>query len=643
MNTAPIAEMMPGKRFVFDGVVVDTGANRLFVDGRERMCSQRALGLLRVMCESEGQLLTKQQIIDRLWPGGQIVSDEALTQAVFRARACLDRYAERLVTVRGVGLRLDASVEIQPGGVPGPAGLGAPASTSSVADLMPAAVPPHILTPATSAPTKIDRSVPDPERGVPPAAAAAVVSVDRPSRRRGALFTMVAALVIGLVSIMFWRAFVGDRHDATIDVGYGLRDSDALSTTPQTIELLRDAFRREGQGDRARGSALLETVHQSDPKTPIPAIFLSLWAIGAGNAKATDHWLEQAHLRMRDVHSPLLTALLGYAEAERSESTQEVLRYAGAVLDLREDAWQMRLARAHLLLAAGLRDASLRELKMIRIDSLAHRKMAMALADRASLGDLAGAEAALAQIEPGLPNDATLAYTRGRFAWTRGDLEAASAEFGRAVTLGNSEARFDLVNRSSINLGVIAMLAGDNDQAIRLLEQARVGMRDAHWVVDEIDSSLLLAQLHALDSETTEAQAELAEAERAAAGSNAADIRDLCQVFAARFGSDSQLARVRPNPDSEPGLDPLLAAHRALRAGDLDAARASYQLASRRIKPSSALHDEVRWLAQRLGEPVDEAMPIDPPYPPMAQFASRMALRQLLVTANAGNNSEPSR
>ena len=640
MNTAAFDETIPGKRFVFDEVVVDTGANRLFVGGRERMCSQRAMGLLRVMCESDGQLMSKQQIIDRLWPGGQIVSDEALTQAVFRARACLDRYADRLVTVRGVGLRLDARVEIQTGGVRSPASLSPP--TASVSGAGPVIAPGHAvpLTPVAAA--ESERAGPETQPAARPASLPDTRSFARQTDRRRVLVAIAAVLIIGLVSIIVWRTSLIGNDDASIDVGYGLHDSDALSTTPQTLELLRDAFRREGQGDRARGSALLETVHQSDPKTPIPAIFLSLWAIGAGNTVATDHWLEQAHLRLRDIHAPLLTALIGYAEAERSESTQEVLRYAGAVLDLREDAWRMHLARAHLLLAAGLRDASLRELKMIRIDSLAHRKMAMALADRASLGDLAGAEAALARIEPGLPNDATLAYTRGRFAWTRGDLDAASTEFSRAVTTGNSEARFDIVNRSSINLGVIAMLAGENDQAIRLLEQARVGMRDAHGVVDEIDTSLLLAQLHALDNETAEAQAELGEAERVAAGSNARDVRDLCKVFAARFGSDDQLAQARPNSDSEPGLDPLLAAHRALRAGDLVAARASYQLANRRIKPSSALHDEVRWLAQRLGQPVAEAMPIDPPYPPMAQFASRMALRQLLA-AQASNDSDPSR
>jgi DNA-binding winged helix-turn-helix (wHTH) protein/Flp pilus assembly protein TadD len=640
MNTAPLGEMIPGKRFVFDGVVVDTGANRLFVDGRERTCSQRALGLLRVMCESEGQLLTKQQIIDRLWPGGQIVSDEALTQAVFRARACLDRYAERLVTVRGVGLRLDAKVECQPGSPPPATSPSQSTASASAAALAPAAPP--LPGPAAFPAATAQIETADPDLSSQAATTPDKGSLTRRSSRRAVLVAIIAALAIGLVSIVFWRTSFLGSGDAYIDVGYGLHESDAFSTMPETIKLLRDAFSRDAQGDRARGLALLETAHQSDSRTPVPAIFLALWAIGAGDAAATDRWLEQAHLRMRGIRSPLLTALLGYTEAEGSESTQDVLRYAGAVLDLREDAWQLRLARAHLLLASGLRDTALRELKMIRIDSLAHRKMAMALADRASLGDLAGAEAALARIESSLPNDATLAYTRGRLAWTRGDLEAANTEFSRAATLGSVEARFDLVNRSSVNIGVIAMLAGDYERAIRTLERARADMRDEHLVIDEMDTSLLLAQLHALNNEPGQAQAELAEADRVAAGSNISGFRDLCQAFTARFGSAAQMAQAQPNSDSEPALEPLLAAHRALRAGNLDAARASYLVASRRINPSSPLHDEVRWLAQRLGEPVAEAIPVDPPYPPMARFASRMAIRQL-ATAPVDNAGEPAR
>ena len=45
-----------------------------------------------------------------LWPGGQIISDEALTPVIFRARSALGPYVAHLRTVRGVGVRLDIAV-----------------------------------------------------------------------------------------------------------------------------------------------------------------------------------------------------------------------------------------------------------------------------------------------------------------------------------------------------------------------------------------------------------------------------------------------------------------------------------------------------------------------------------------------------
>jgi DNA-binding winged helix-turn-helix (wHTH) protein len=117
MSTAG-RERGDARRFLFDGVMIDAAAARLFVDRRERSCSRRALQLLVVLCESAGVALSRERLIDRLWPGRPRVPDEALTQAVFRARACLDRYADRLVTVRGIGLRLDAMVRCDDGFAP---------------------------------------------------------------------------------------------------------------------------------------------------------------------------------------------------------------------------------------------------------------------------------------------------------------------------------------------------------------------------------------------------------------------------------------------------------------------------------------------------------------------------------------------
>ena len=59
MSTATAAsrDAPRGRRFHFDGVLVDEASARLFVDGRERICSQRAMRLIVVMCEAQGQVL----------------------------------------------------------------------------------------------------------------------------------------------------------------------------------------------------------------------------------------------------------------------------------------------------------------------------------------------------------------------------------------------------------------------------------------------------------------------------------------------------------------------------------------------------------------------------------------------------------
>ncbi len=625
MTSAEARDTSKARHFVFDGVVVDESAARLIVDGRDRICSQRAFRLIVAMCESGGQVLTKQQVIDRLWPGGQIVSDEALTQIVFRARNCLDRHAARLVTVRGVGLRLDAVVrEVEGGAEP----------------LLPEPLPPiaasatSVLEPETAVETQAQHAQASSE---PEAASVAMEESPIPipprthpiaaPRSFAPWWIAVALLALLLVAWLAWRAASTVDESgggAYVDVGYGLTVADAHVARQDSIALLREAFGHEGRGDRARARALLETVQENDAATPVPALFLAVWAIGGGSTRESDRWLEQARERLKPIASPPLTALLRYIEAERSANPQEVLRYAGAVLDQRPGAWQMRLARAHLLEDADLREAALKELQQVEVTTLNHRKLAMALADRASFGDPEGAEAIFAKVRGTAAEQSTLHFLRGRFAWTRADWPAAAQAFGEAQDAARRELRFDLEHRAAVNRGAIALLQGEVARAIDLLDGARRGMIENHWVYDEIDLGLMLAQLHALNGDARQVRAELDNAEAALARSHAPALRDLLAVYRARFTSEAASGADIP-ADAGPALAPLLAAWAALRDGDEAAALSHFDTARRRAVPVSALHDETRLLAVKLGQTPDAPYRVDPPYPPLARLATRLA------------------
>lgn len=527
MNIAALRDIARGRRFRFDGVLVDEAAARLFVDGRERLCSQRALRLIVVMCDSGGQVLPKQRVIDQIWPGGQIVSDEALTQLVFRARNCLDRYADRLVTVRGVGLRLDATVREVGDEVEAPA---APA---------PARAPALVLAEAIQSDTAIaDSAAPRAAEIAPASAAASAPSRPRPVARRA--MGLLALLAFALAVILAWR---GGSGAAVLDGGYGLLESDAHARRPETLALLHEAFVHEAQGDRARARALLETAHESDAGTPLPALFLALWAAGSGEAAVSEQWMAQARTRLAPLSSAPLTAFVRYIDAERRLDAQDILRYAGALLDLRPDAWQMRLARAHLLLGDGLRDAALQELRQIEVKDLSHRKLVTVLADRASLGDPDGAEALFERIAASAPAESTRAYLRGRFAWSRGDYAASATAYAQTVEAARREARFDLAHRAQVNLGALALLQGQPENAVALLEQAREGMVHGRWIFDEIDLSLMLAQLHALSGDAAGTGAELERAARALDQTQPSGFRDSARH---QFRSPSPARSPRP-------------------------------------------------------------------------------------------------
>ncbi len=630
MNTAALRAFAKGRRFRFDGVMVDEAAARLFVDGRERLCSQRALRLIVVMCESGGQVLPKQRVIDQLWPGGQIVSDEALTQLVFRARNCLDSYADRLVTVRGVGLRLDAAVaEIEDDGeeAPDASPLSAPMAVSAAAlsfadtaaDLSTA---PAAASEVRAVPAVVPLRVAEPRvSGAAPKAPARAPSM---ARRALGMIALFALLAVGLVALLQWR---GDGDIAVLEGGYGLLESDAHTDRPETLALLREAFAHDAQGDRARARALLETAHDSDSRTPLPALFLALWAAGGGDAQVSDRWLDQARTRVAPLASAPLTALLRYVEAERHLDSQDILRYAGALLDMRPAAWQFRLARAHLLLGDGLRDAALQELQRVEVNDLSHRKLVAVLADRASLGDPDGAEAVFARIAASAPAESTRAYLRGRFAWSRGDYAASAAAYTDTVAAARREARFDLAHRAQVNLGALALLQGEPERAVALLEQAREGMLQGRWVFDEIDLSLMLAQLHALAGDTAATIVELDRAAQVLQQTQPSGFFDLHAIYRARLHPAAPVPATHAGAD--PALAPLLAAHAAWRAGDAAAAVAQYEIARRRLSHGSPLHDELRLLALLLGQPPDVAQVVDPPYPPLARLATRLAAQRL--------------
>lgn len=266
-------------RYCFADVVIEPQGRRVFVGARERAVSRRAFDLLLALCETPGRVLSRDELSARLWPGGQIVSDEALTQAIFRARAVLGAHGERIVTVRGVGIRFDAQVQRE--------------STAAVDTPSPAiatridATATHVANDASSMAVA---AVPPPPAAVEPGRAG-----DRGRARwYGAALVALTVIVLALV-LRAWPPGGG----AWVDESYGIRDADVHAAHDDGTRLLGEALRHDNGGDRARARALLETLDDSDARTPWPALLVGLWAVGAGDATEADRWLARARERAR--------------------------------------------------------------------------------------------------------------------------------------------------------------------------------------------------------------------------------------------------------------------------------------------------------------------------------------------------------
>ena len=88
------------------GVLVLYPNRELLKDGQRLPLGSKALALLTVLARADGRLVTKDELMAAVW-GGLIVEENAIQVHIAALRKAMGAAAERLVTVRGIGYRLD--------------------------------------------------------------------------------------------------------------------------------------------------------------------------------------------------------------------------------------------------------------------------------------------------------------------------------------------------------------------------------------------------------------------------------------------------------------------------------------------------------------------------------------------------------
>jgi DNA-binding winged helix-turn-helix (wHTH) protein/TolB-like protein len=105
---------------------------QLLAEGQHVHLGKRALDILSVLAEAQGEIVTKDELLEAVWPG-IIVEENALQVHIVALRKALGPEAERLKTIRGVGYQLHVDE-----------GAGSPSTPELEPDMapLPSAAPP---------------------------------------------------------------------------------------------------------------------------------------------------------------------------------------------------------------------------------------------------------------------------------------------------------------------------------------------------------------------------------------------------------------------------------------------------------------------------------------------------------------------
>jgi two-component system OmpR family response regulator len=77
------------------------------IDGQMVELSARELGLLEVLLQRAGRLVSKDQLVERLCEWGEEVSNNAIEVYIHRLRKKIEKGPIRIATVRGLGYCLE--------------------------------------------------------------------------------------------------------------------------------------------------------------------------------------------------------------------------------------------------------------------------------------------------------------------------------------------------------------------------------------------------------------------------------------------------------------------------------------------------------------------------------------------------------
>jgi DNA-binding winged helix-turn-helix (wHTH) protein len=223
----------------FDGWVLRSDIGELGKDGRKIRLQQLPLLVLQELLANPGELVTREQLIARLWPKGVVDFDTGLNTAVRKLRVALEDVGEvprYIETIPRKGYRFIGTIDPPSDAVSGPvATVAAPMAPPPVAE--------------KESPAAVERRSAERREGSPsPATPASRVGAG--SSRRGVAFAAGFLLLLGAAGAAWWarQPDQAASHGMTVRLsGFQLLSSDLPETLRETVVAeITAAFNTDG-------------------------------------------------------------------------------------------------------------------------------------------------------------------------------------------------------------------------------------------------------------------------------------------------------------------------------------------------------------------------------------------------------------
>lgn len=109
LNRKPSSAPAPKAELQFEGLVVNVVNKTICIDGQPVAVTRTEFELLKLLLEYRGQVFSRQQLLDSVWPQDVIVTERTVDVNVARLRKKLGRYGACLVSRTGFGYMFDVS------------------------------------------------------------------------------------------------------------------------------------------------------------------------------------------------------------------------------------------------------------------------------------------------------------------------------------------------------------------------------------------------------------------------------------------------------------------------------------------------------------------------------------------------------